>query len=126
MLLQSDVAEVPAAEHAAGEQFPWQLKCCSSNGETKLYQLPKKADDLFFAGTHPYCAGVPLQCAPVSSYTGPVIQHTMATSPEERPQIDSFCVTVPCAENRNTVGTSFWHSLSVDTGSRVVSMYLFC
>ena len=82
MLLQSDVAEVPAAEHAAGEQFPWQLKCCSSNGETKLYQLPKKADDLFFAGTHPYCAGVPLQCAPVSSYTGPVIQHTMATSPK--------------------------------------------
>ena len=51
MLLQSDVAEVPAAEHAAGEQFPWQLKCCSSNGETKLYQLPKKADDLFF-GRH--------------------------------------------------------------------------
>ncbi len=53
MLLQSDMAEVPAAEQEAGVQFPWQLKRCNSTGETKLYIMPKKSDDLFFAGVYP-------------------------------------------------------------------------
>ena len=56
VLLQSDMTEVPAAEQAAGVQFPWQLKCCSSSGETKLYNMPRKDDDLFFAGVCSRCA----------------------------------------------------------------------
>ena len=62
MLLQSDVAEIQAAEPAAEAQFPWQLKCCSSNGETRLYHKAEKdAKELYFAGVCPLRALVPLQ-----------------------------------------------------------------
>lgn len=55
-LLQSDMVETQAAVPAAEAQFPWQLKCCSSNGETRLYHKAEKdAKELYFAGACPHC-----------------------------------------------------------------------
>ena len=76
MLLQDDAAEMQAAERPAEVQFPWQLKCCSLNGETRLYNMPDKDKDLFFAGMCPPCALDPLQQCSCCPAIGRLIQYT--------------------------------------------------
>ena len=40
-----------AASSALHAHYPWQLKCCSQNGETKLYHMPEQdSASLYFAG----------------------------------------------------------------------------
>jgi len=56
VLLQKDTAEVQPLKQPQDVQYPWQLKCCSQNGETRLYHMPEKdATSLYFAGRCP-CA----------------------------------------------------------------------
>lgn len=49
--LQKDEEDVQAVNSAPHAQYPWQLKCCSQNGETKLYHMPEQdSASLYFAG----------------------------------------------------------------------------
>ena len=59
--LQKDEEDVQAVSSGLRAQYPWQLKCCSQNGETKLYHMPEQdSASLYFAGaataaTHLLC-----------------------------------------------------------------------
>ena len=59
--LQKDEEDVQAVSSVPHAQYPWQLKCCSQNGETKLYHMPEQdSASLYFAGaataaTHLLC-----------------------------------------------------------------------
>ena len=49
--LQKDEEDVQAVSSVPHAQYPWQLKCCSQNGETKLYHMPEQdSTSLYFAG----------------------------------------------------------------------------
>ena len=49
--LQKDEEDVQAVSSVPHAQYPWQLKCCSQNGETKLYHMPEQdSASLYFAG----------------------------------------------------------------------------
>ena len=53
MLLQDDTAKAQADVQVAEARFPWQLKVCSQNGETRLYnKWEKDAPEIYFAGAH--------------------------------------------------------------------------
>jgi len=63
VLLQKDTAEVQPLVQPQDVQYPWQLKCCSQNGETRLYHMPEKdATSLYFAGRCPVPLGLQLAC----------------------------------------------------------------
>ena len=52
--LQKDEEDVQAVSSAPYAVYPWQLKCCSQNGETKLYHMPEQdSASLYFAGAAP-------------------------------------------------------------------------